>query len=77
MTRYYFDLHNGDGPTKDNQGQDLATRAQVSKELARILIDVARDELPSLDRATISVTVRDENGAAVSVASLTFNNEWV
>jgi hypothetical protein len=77
MSRYFFDLNNGDGPTRDEEGLELPSRAQVSKELARILLDVARDELPDSDRAVISITVRDERGTAVSVASLTFNNEWL
>ena len=77
MSRYFFDLHNGDGPTRDEEGLELPSRALISKELARILLDVAHDELPDLDRAVISITVRNETGDAVSVASLTFNNEWV
>ncbi|MGO4568360.1 hypothetical protein AB4Z52_25715 [Rhizobium sp. 2YAF20] len=77
MSRYFFDLHNGDGPIRDEQGIALPSRARVSKELARILLDVARDELPDSDRAVISITVRDESGNAVSVATLTFSNEWL
>ncbi|PZM08750.1 DUF6894 family protein [Rhizobium tubonense] len=77
MGRYFFDLHNGDGPTRDEEGLELPSRARISKELARILLDVARDELADLDRVVISVTVRNESGDAVSVASLTFNNEWL
>jgi len=77
MSRYYFDLHNGDGPTCDNEGMELSSRDSVTRQITRILVDVARDELPCEDRAVISVKVRDEAGKVVSVASLTFNNEWL
>ena len=48
--RYYFDLHNGDGPMSDEHGVDLASREVVSKEITRILLDIARDEMPTEDR---------------------------
>jgi hypothetical protein len=76
MARYFFDLHNGDGPIKDNEGVELASRADVLREMARILVDVARDELPVAERTIISLTVRTE-GRPISVASLAFTNEWL
>ncbi|ARO25023.1 hypothetical protein CO659_10225 [Rhizobium sp. S9] len=77
MARYYFDLHNAEGPTRDEHGTELKSREDIPKEVTRILLDVARDELPAGDRMTIAVTVRDENGEPVTVASLVFSNEWL
>jgi hypothetical protein len=77
MSRYYFDLHNGDGPLRDETGVEIASRTGVLQEVARIMLGIARDELPTLDRAVISVTVRDEKGEPISVSTLTFNNEWI
>jgi hypothetical protein len=77
MNRYFFDLHNGDGPIRDEHGTELPSRSTIPREIARILLDIARDELPVGDRTVISVTVRDESGRAISVASLTYNNEWL
>jgi hypothetical protein len=39
MTRYYFDLHNGDDPTRDQHGIDLQSSKNIPRELARILLD--------------------------------------
>lgn len=75
MSRYYFDLHNGDGPLKDEHGTEIALRSSIPREVAKILLEVARDELPLCDRTTISV--REENGQPVCVSSLTFSNEWL
>ena len=77
MSRYFFDLHNSDGPTVDNDGMELPDRSSISKQVARILVDVARDELPSEDRAIISIKVRNSCGAVIAVTSLTFNTEWL
>lgn len=77
MSRYYFDLHNGDGPTTDEEGVDLPSRESVTQQVTRILVDVARDEMSREERSVISVKVRNENGKVISVASLTFNNEWL
>lgn len=77
MSRFYFDLHNGDGPTTDNEGMDLSSREGIARQLSRILVDVARDEMPIEDRAVISVKVRNESGKVISVATLTFNTEWL
>jgi hypothetical protein len=77
MARYYFDLHNGDGPTTDVEGIELPSRKSVTLHISRILTDIARDEMPTEDRAVISVKVRDDQGRVISVASLTFNSEWL
>lgn len=77
MSRYFFDLHNGDGPTTDHEGLDLVSREAVKREVARILVDLARDEMPIEQRAVISVKVRNATGKVISVSSLTFNNEWL
>lgn len=77
MSRYFFDLHNGDGPTVDDEGLELPDMPTVRKQVARLLTDVARDELPTEDRAVISVKVRDPGGNVIFVTSLTFNTEWI
>lgn len=77
MSRYFFDLHNGDGATRDNEGLELASRASVTREVNRILMDVAQDEIGDQSNGAVSVVVRDESGKAVSVANLTFSNSWM
>ncbi|WP_438750863.1 DUF6894 family protein [Pararhizobium sp. O133] len=77
MGRYFFDLQNGDGPVRDNDGMELDSRAGVAREISRILLDIAQDEIPERMRGAISIVVRDDNGKAVSVANLTFSNLWL
>lgn len=77
MSRYFFDLHNGDGPTVDSEGMELPDRMSMRKQVARILADVARDELPTEDRAVISIKIRNSEGVVIAVTSLTFATEWL
>ncbi len=77
MTRYFFDLQNGDGQTLDEQGMELASREAVMQEVTRILVDIARDELPDGVGTRISVSVRTDIGEPVSVSTLTFQNRWL
>ncbi|WP_454848627.1 DUF6894 family protein [Rhizobium binxianense] len=76
MSRYFFDLKNSDGLMRDEHGAELASREHVPREIKRLLLDVANDELPN-DHATISVVVRDESGKPISIATLSFRNEWL
>ncbi|MFP5078603.1 DUF6894 family protein [Rhizobium sp. YIM 134829] len=76
MSRYYFDLSNGVEPVRDEEGQDFSSRSEVAREVARILGDIARDEMGDTGSGTISLTVRDQSGRTVSRAKLTFSNEW-
>lgn len=76
MSRYFFDLHNGDGVTRDKDGLELSTRASVTREVTRILLDVVQDEIGEQPNGAVSVVVRDDKGRAVSVANLTFSNAW-
>lgn len=76
MPRYFFDLQNGDGLTEDHEGQELVSRAELSREITKILLDVAQEDLRGEDHATIGLTVRDCTGKVVSTASLTFANAW-
>jgi hypothetical protein len=76
MSRYFFDLHNGDGATRDESGLELSTRESVTREVSRILLDVVQDEIAEQPNGAVSVVVRDDNGKAVSVANLTFSNAW-
>ena len=77
MSRYFFDLDNGDGLLRDEIGLDLHSRERVATEASRILSDVARDEIPTHERGVISVKVRDAEGHPIVFTSLSFSIEWL
>jgi len=76
MARYFFDLFNGDGPVRDELGQEVASREDISREVSRILADITREELPGRATGSISIEVRDEKGQSVFTGSLSFQSRW-
>ncbi|MDP9836750.1 hypothetical protein J2T09_001495 [Neorhizobium huautlense] len=76
MPRYFFDIHNGDGPSRDEHGMELASDRKIMQEMSRIALDIARDELPGQERGEISIFVRDDGGREVCSTHLSFRTEW-
>nr|WP_210010074.1 hypothetical protein [Neorhizobium galegae] len=76
MARYFFDLINGNGPVRDNEGQEIVTREGISREVSRILADIAREEFPERGKGSISVEVRNEDGQSVFSGRLSFQTQW-
>ncbi|MGF6178591.1 DUF6894 family protein [Ensifer sp. 4252] len=77
MTRYFFDLNYSDGQTLDEQGLELGSRDAIMQQVTRILVDVPRDELPDGNGTEISVSVCTDIGKTISIATLTFQNQWL
>jgi hypothetical protein len=70
MSRYYFDMREGDEIAPDEEGMDLRTIEAVQEEAARTLADMARDAIRGhRDGADhqMSIEVRDEAGPVMQV----------
>ncbi|MBW6425706.1 hypothetical protein KX729_30405 [Rhizobium sp. XQZ8] len=76
MPRYFFDVVNGHGLERDEQGKDLLSRDKIPTEVAAILADIAREELPTTPLAMMQVNVRDDAGKNVYHGELSFRGEW-
>lgn len=76
MPRYFFDIHNGNGPSRDDHGMELSSRKRIMHEMSRILLDIARDELPGQEGGNISIYVRDDEDKEVCATHLSFQTEW-
>ncbi len=76
MARFFFDLTNGHGFQRDNEGVELEGPDQVRGEVSRILTDIARDELPCESTVHIQVSVRDNSGLDVYNGELFFRGGW-
>ncbi|MFB9950825.1 DUF6894 family protein [Rhizobium puerariae] len=76
MARYFFDLINGAGTNRDLEGQDMTSPEEISREVSRILADIAQEEFPGRDGGMISVEVRDEQGRPVLAGHLSFRTHW-
>jgi hypothetical protein len=67
--RYYFDLRDDKGKTRDELGTELRDLAGARQEARRILTGLAADE-PFDDRLRLSLQVRDEAGHEVYALAL-------
>jgi hypothetical protein len=77
MARYFFDLLNGDGLVRDDLGVELSSRDSISKEVSRILTDIAGEEMPGQEKGAVSIEVRDEDGKAIFAGHLSFESRWL
>lgn len=74
MARYYFDVTNGNGLERDEDGQELQSLDQVRREAGRILSDIAKDEIPVSRSVRIKVAVRNIEGENVHAGELSFSS---
>lgn len=77
MSRYYFDLFDNDGELSDEEGQEVSSRLDLVREVAKIMLGLAQDDLPITESSTMKISVRDEKGVPVSVSTLAFHMEWL
>ena len=77
MSRYFFDLHDGNELQSDEDGIDCASLKDLGFRAVDVLPDIAREELPDGPRRTFSVKVRDATGGYVFRATLALASSWM
>jgi len=76
MPRYYFDVISAHGLQRDITGVELKSADDVRKQVACILTDIAREELPDQDQTNIGINVRDDVDFNVFFGELSFRGQW-
>ena len=77
MARYFFDLHDGNEFTGDDDGEVCGSLTDVSDYAVSVLPDIAREELPDGPNRRFWIKVRDENGRYIFRASLALASAWL
>ena len=78
MPRYFFDVHDGDRPTKDEEGQELPDLPSVRKTVLSLLPDIAREVMPDDgDRHDVILDVHDATGMVIYTATLSLIGRWL
>lgn len=75
MARYYLDVIDGNGCTKDHEGVEFPSYDALRLAVSRVLLDVARAELSEECRACIRVAVRDDTDYVVFSAVLDYTTQ--
>jgi hypothetical protein len=76
MPKYFFDVVNGEGWIRDDEGIELPNSDAMRAEVARIAIDVAKDEIADQNAMAVTVNVRDDTDSRVFSGRLSFKTEW-
>jgi hypothetical protein len=71
MARYYFDVTQGGGTVRDEEGLDLPSSDAVRIVISRVILDIAREEISDED-ASLQIDVRDDTGWVVFTGTLDF-----
>ncbi len=78
MALYYFDIHDGEHDTRDEEGSEFAELDAVRREAIRILPDIAREVMPNDgDRRDVIVDVRNGTGMVIYTATLSLIGRWM
>jgi hypothetical protein len=70
MGRFFFDFSDGESLFVDSEGTDLIDESHVELEATRTLAEIALDRLPEVGPRRLALTVRDEHGRHIMIASL-------
>ncbi len=72
MPRYFFDIRNNSGFTRDGFGDEFDSFEDARTQAQTLLPDIAREELLDGELHQISCDVRDEGGTTVYRGELTY-----
>jgi hypothetical protein len=77
MPRYFIDTTDGDGGSRDDEGEDFADAETARRCAIAHLPALADSDVSDGEPREVSVTLRGENGAALYVARLSFRGAWM
>lgn len=68
MTRYYFDIRNGQDLYRDEEGHELSDQSAAEIEAAMSLAGLAKDLPPLDERENMAIEVRTHEGPVFQAA---------
>jgi hypothetical protein len=74
---FFFDIYDGESLKRGEQGQEFPNLQAARTNAVRTLRDLVRDMLPDGDKRVFIVAMRDESGATIFSAALSFMAEWL
>ncbi len=77
MPRFFFDIHDGECQTCDEEGHEFANAMVACEQAVGVLPEIARELPPNLDRHDFVTHMRDESGKVIFTATLSLNTRWL
>lgn len=70
MSRFYFDVRDGDALFPDEEGVEVPDLEAVEGEAIRALAGIAKDSLDGQPMRRIAIEVRDDSGPVLEISSV-------
>ena len=77
MPRYFFDINDGNGIARDDEGVELFDVEVARREAILILPQIAQDRVYVGDHHLLTSNVRNEIGDVVLRVTMSIVAEWV
>lgn len=77
LTKYYFDLDDGDNFHRDEEGVEAPSLKEVYEETVGLLPEIAKRVLPLGHTREFCVQVRNEAGDIILKATISFEARWL
>jgi hypothetical protein len=75
MPRYYFDYWDGEAATSDDEGVECSDEQAACRAAAKVLLDLAKDNIETTNSCEFSVEVSDDARKPVCRVTLQFEIE--
>jgi len=76
VSRFYFDIWDGEALVVDEEGLDLASRRAAEIEAALSLADIAKQLEPRLGDRGVAINVRDASGPVLRATFVDERVRW-
>ena len=70
MPVYFFDINDGSGWVRDNEGSSLENALAARREATETLAQIGTELFPGLDGHALNADVRTEDGAVILRVSI-------
>jgi hypothetical protein len=75
MARYYFDVHNGKMPVRDDEGAEFDSLHAAVQATARSVAEIGTSRLARRDTSDVVIEVRDEQNQKVCTVTASMRIE--
>jgi len=75
MPRFYFDISDDGRAERDHEGLEFDSLDKAREQAIKTLGEIARDELPDGNGREFKITIRDQHGKSLILASRTLRVE--
>jgi hypothetical protein len=77
MPRYFFDIVDAKGVQRDEEGQTFPDAEAAGDEALIALLDIAREEMPSRQGASLRIEIRNDKDGSIARKTLNLEQDVI